>query len=512
MQTSTVFPQAAPSPWGMQYGNFPKPPVDYMGYHTWNLPSLASGQATALQPQDQDAFFEPATGHTNTLVHTTPIATPAMRITMPSDNKMLPAASNGADAEDNASTDEHTAAALTESSAPKHTKSRTAIINTFVPNESRQYSMDEDHLTPSATVDRLNHETIMHLQIFNITLAATLQHTLKDAKAAFEAQESAHMKKRAVLLSLLQATRGSELAHEVNVRHHYDQFHYHMTEACAKQGDAKSAAQTEATSQLKSATNSSKLALEDRSRIEQYRNNLLDIDNARAISRNAYSDTVHNVLIRALGGEAVESGAAMNVRGFATQSGMANASTPSRESGTPASNDGSKSGKAYVGTPDAQQATRQGVFETHPRAENQSISEVLGAMDITGERAKEIEASTQQQQQDDDANLSTQEHSKKQEAKAKTAKEKAPGYKAKNKTSATTAAPMAQSVEEPKNSSMLDANAPQFVPQPSPRKKHKKHKKNKQKNGDGDKSNDGGKGNGGTASKAKTGAEVQKGG
>jgi hypothetical protein len=504
----------------MQYGNFPNPPVGHMGYGPWNPPSLANEQATAaLQPQGRDVFFEPATGYTNTLVRTTPIATPAMRIAMPSNNVMPPAAATRADAEDNASTDERTPAVPTESNAPSHSKSRTGTINTFVPNEGRQYSIDKDHPTPNATVDCLNYEAIMHLQIFNITLAAALQHTLKDAKAAFEAQESAHIKKRAILLSLLQATRGSELAHEASVRHHYDLFHYHMTEACAKQGDAKSAAQTEATSQLKAATNTSKLALEDRSRIEQYRNDLLDVDNARAISRNIYSDKVHDVLIRALGGDAIDSEAAMNVRGLAAQSGMASASTPPRKSGTYASNNGTESGKAYVDTPDAQQATRQGVFETHPRTENQSISEVLGAMDITGERANKTEASTQQPQQEDDAKLSTQEHSKKQDAKAKaTAKEKARGYKAKNKMSATTATSKTQGVEELEDSSMLDAAAPQFVPQGSQRKKHKKHKKNKHKNGDGDKSNDsgksndGGKGNGGTTFKAKTGAEVQKGG
>jgi hypothetical protein len=471
-QSSAAYQPVAPSPWGMQYNNYHNLTVGHMAHHPGSRipPALANNQATTtLQPHHvSSSYLVPAIGHANTLAHATSIATPAMGNTILSNDAMPPAASTEKNAAHNAPANERSPAVSAEPDIMRSFESRSAVMDTYVPNEGRNHPIDDTRPAANDTVDRLGYETLMHLQIFNITLAAKLQHTLKDAKAAFEAQEAVHVKKRAILLSLLQAARDSELACDVTVRRHYDQFYHYMTEACAKQGDIKSAAQTQATIQLKSATTTSKLALEDRAKIEKYRNELLDIDNARAISRNVYSDTVHDVLIRALGGEAVESGTAINIGDRLTQPDTAGAGTTSEN--------GAGSSEAYV------QAKRQGVFEGHPRTENQSIGEVLDTMGATEERAKKVEAPMQQ--------------SMKREGKAKAAgKEKGPEGKAKNKMPTMSATSESQGVKEPKDSYTLEIQAPQSLAQGTIRKKSK-NKKHKQKNGGDGKTNEDGKGDG----------------
>ncbi|KAF1920187.1 hypothetical protein BDU57DRAFT_508352 [Ampelomyces quisqualis] len=273
------------------------------------------------------------------------------------------------------------ASATTHACVPKYTP-KTAHLDRdsqtsthqYVPGEGQTQPMDATHPNPANTVSRLDHETIMQLQIFNITLAAKLKENLKQAKTKYEAEQAVHAKKRDVVHSLLQLSLQAERGHDTVVRHMYDRFHHHMTDACARDGEAKSAAQLRATTQLKSAAEVSRLAAAERAKIDKYRNDLHDLDNARAISQNVYSDTVHDVLMAALGSKKLEAHVAK--AGKSTDKAapaFGNVTNPPK---------GRQDSGAVTSPYTHQEGTQQGVIENLPEVERPSISEVLSRVNI----------------------------------------------------------------------------------------------------------------------------------
>ncbi|KAL5117180.1 hypothetical protein ACEQ8H_004868 [Pleosporales sp. CAS-2024a] len=237
-----------------------------------------------------------------------------------------------------------------------------SLINEFVPREGRQDVMDQDHTTPAMTVQRLDHETLVQLQIFNIALARRLQKNLDEAKAARETQDQVFHEKRSVLLSLLQIARESERGHEKTIQRLYDCFYVNMHEACMLSMDEKQTAQIEATASLKSAADFSRMASAQRELIETYRSELNDLDNARTVSRNAYSDAVHAVLIQAL------------------------------EAHVGLLQDGRKDSGAVASSHLTQLNEQQLLFKRQPEAEHQSIGEVLHRGDIANTSTENIQS------------------------------------------------------------------------------------------------------------------------
>jgi hypothetical protein len=253
-----------------------------------------------------------------------------------------------------------------------------SVIREFVPHEGKKSAMDEPHATPDATVKLLGHEALMQLQIFNITLARTLQGSLKDAKAAREIQEAAFVKKRSILLSLLQAARESERGHIRTIQRLQERFYSKMQEACKLNGKAKETAQTAATTQLKGVGEFSRMASEQREKIDDYRNELNNLDNARAISRNSYSDAVHTVLMQALGDEAVKK-RTTGLGDNTTFSGAVQANVMAKKSPMSIHRtlDDRKDSGATALPQMAQLSKQQPVFERQPETGHQSIGEVL---------------------------------------------------------------------------------------------------------------------------------------
>jgi hypothetical protein len=92
----------------------------------------------------------------------------------------------------------------------------------------------------------MDHETLMQLQVSNRILAAKGQQNLAEAEQKYQVLQASDEKKRLILLSVIQAVRKSELAHEKNVCRLIDRFHYNMKEAYKLDSDAKSAAQLKA--------------------------------------------------------------------------------------------------------------------------------------------------------------------------------------------------------------------------------------------------------------------------
>jgi hypothetical protein len=265
----------------------------------------------------------------------------------------------------------------------------------FVPGEGHTSPLDALHENPGGTVQLLDHDALMQLQIFSTTLAVKAKQTLLQAKKTHTASEDSYQQKRAVLISLLAAARESELAHEKKVCRLMDRYHHNMKEACKLvDTDAKSAAQVLATRISEASREESYLATEDRRRIEQIRNDLHEVDNARILSTIAYADAVHGVVEASLGGQGVFAGSAATTK----PEKMALEKSVSSETphvSTFVGQDGQTS--AVTAAPiDLQQGAQQPVFERQTETEHQSIDEVLGRTKHIAESddSEEVEKNT----------------------------------------------------------------------------------------------------------------------
>jgi hypothetical protein len=254
-----------------------------------------------------------------------------------------------------------------------------AIEKLFVPGECNLSPLDEPHKNPGDTVQLLDHDALMQLQVFSISLAAKGKQTLSRAKDAYIKAEESYRMKRAVLISLVQTTRESELAHEKNVARLMDRYHHKMKGACKlTDTDAKSAAQILAIRTSEVAREESYLATEDRRRLEEFRNDLHEIDNARIISAITYADAVHGVVQASLGRQGVLA---------------ESTDTKERESLTnevPRNETPVEQGCQTDNTPTAahskaKKSPRQPVFDHQTEVGHQSIDEVISHKEITAE-------------------------------------------------------------------------------------------------------------------------------
>ncbi|KAH4351534.1 hypothetical protein HBH98_030670 [Parastagonospora nodorum] len=413
------------APWAQKYGRYTpgQSPQFFMPLASapWMSPASPYSTYSGMQPR---AFSTSSAPHVGTLAHT-PIATP--HITIPKAAIMSsgpstkgngnlgnsrtngsgsgaknaknaknaktettettgqqPAGTTASGTGEGASDALHTHAPIPKrihKLTPKHhhlpggTPTAHSVLRDFIPYEGQNSVMDAAHNTPDATVKLLDHDSLMQLQVFNITLAHKLQRKLEEAKMAREMDETAFLKKRSILLSLLTVARDSERNHVKTVQRLEERFYSKMQEACKLSGEAKKNGMIAATTQLKAGPDFSRLASEQREKIEEYRNELNDLDNARAISRNKYSDTIHEVLMQALGGKAVGQ-AGVVTAADADQVDAAQKKT-SVVSMAPAQDDRKDSAQI------AQLAKDQPVFERQPETEHQSINEVLHRTTVT---------------------------------------------------------------------------------------------------------------------------------
>jgi hypothetical protein len=361
------------------------------------------------------------TSSMSTPVYTPPIASPTAHITTrAAETKASPAptevrlaldpSNNGLSATwtEKADTSKRAVSHLTDSThggaqaatgdLTVHTTSNSGPLH-VVPQspERRTFAMDANHGTLDKTADQLDVEKIISLQVYNISLASKLRRTLQEAKSDHQVREN---KIRAMQvtarfeLNLALSAESSAVATSSTLR---DSFYHDMTEACALDGDAKSAAQLRATKHLKSLTEFSHLASNERNLIDKFRNELQDLDNARARSRNTYSNTIFDVLMKALGAEAPELHTTSRKEDTAMSAIPAKTSTVAKDeivTPEPSSNISKpkeeRQDSAAVTLPtDVQQFThqpdqskQQPVFERRPEPEHRSIREILEGVNL----------------------------------------------------------------------------------------------------------------------------------
>jgi hypothetical protein len=429
MSAPMNFPQDHPVPWGSQFGGHPMPMPHVGDTGPWIPPAPDLGcpnNATAMMHLQGPKGYVDARSHldsssTNTPVYTPPIASPTAHITTraaefkaspaPTEVRLaLKPSKNGLSVTwtEKAGTSKRAVAHPTDSTnggaqaAPVdltvHTTS-TSDSSHVVPKspECRNFAMDANHGTLDKTADQLDVEKIISLQVYNISLASKLRQTLQKAKSDHQVRENK--------IRAMQATARFELNLAINAESSAvatssklcDSFYHDMTEACKLDGDAKPAAQLRATKHLKSLTEFSHLASKERKLIDKFRNELQDLDNACARSRNTYSNTIFDVLMKALGAEAPELPAPSRKEETALSATLAKTHTVAKdEIATPESSSNSSKPKEdrqdsstvtlpidvqhFTQQPD--QSKQQPVFERRPELEHRSIREILEGVNL----------------------------------------------------------------------------------------------------------------------------------
>jgi hypothetical protein len=407
------------SPWGMHYGGYPVPEANMaIASGPWIPPDGHFDHAAAMmQPQiSSSGYAMPLrVAGFDTLVHAPPIATPATIIDIPAHEDMASkthsqfetqrdtstkdahlagtpqdVSTKTSEVADNAECEVATPIASTQASSPMRITTSTQkkhgsvdvtplppnIERFFVSNEGHTLPLDTFHKNPNDTAHALDHEALMQLQVFNITLAAMGKQNLSRAKTTYATEEASHQKRRGILLSLIQTARESELSHEKNISRLMDRYHHNMKEACKlTDADAKSAAQLQAIRHSEAFREESYLATEDRRRIERFRNDLHDLDNARIVSTFAYADAVHEVVTRALGDRA---GVVVPTKSNTVALKDVELSDTSHSMSI------TKQSNKIVPPP---KRAHQPLFERQMKSEHQSIDEVLDLMKSTAETA-----------------------------------------------------------------------------------------------------------------------------
>jgi hypothetical protein len=418
------FEPLPPASWAMKYGRHSQPPPNY-------VPNAPGPWAQTVNTHVDPAMLQSSDAHRGQSVplhpalHTsipanTPIVTPSSDIATPTTRNM----SSSTSARDNDETGALTQAGVipgaSETDVMKTTSllptaptttgtqkpspaashiqvpvlkrehnivpiSRESIAKEYVSHEGQVAATNAPHSTPTATIGILGYDKLMQLQVFNITLARKLQKELEGAKKSHELQEDEFRKKRGVILSLLLVARDTERSHEFDVQRHQDRFSYKMEEACKLHGAAKNTAQLDAIVYLKDATDFSRMAMEQREKIEKYRHNLSDLDNARAVSQRKYSDAVHQVLMIALGIGAVQKH--VNKEALPASSGTGNTATVSIKSSidkTRAQENRKDGGAAPRPIP------QEPVFERQPQSLHQNTGEMPQRSKTSGERGQSV--------------------------------------------------------------------------------------------------------------------------
>jgi hypothetical protein len=370
------FPQGPPALWRSQYGSYP----------------VSVDHATAiLQPLSDYAVSSRDASYKNNPTYTAPIASPTVHIAIPANENMSsPATTTDAGAQAAATSSESMNSPSAYESSKVAPKSPEATLN---PDTREGQILDN-------TIDQLDYEKLMHLQIYNISLAAKLQQNLKEAKEAHQARQFGIRKRQGTLRESLRTAIMKEHALEMESKDMHNHFYYDMTEACKIDGDEKSAAQLRATEHLKSLTDLSLKASVERAKIDKFRNEMQELDNSHANSRNAYANALHDVLMMALGSNTTEAYAAANRQGLATSSKPTEKHTVSTEEASKTKASSSISGAqkhrqditalSYIS--DSQQYTQQPVFQRQPETEHRGIREILDGVNIAENPVEEVQS------------------------------------------------------------------------------------------------------------------------
>jgi hypothetical protein len=429
MSAPTAFLQDQPVPWEMQFGGYPMPMPHVEDTGPWIPPPPGLGYpnnaAAMMNPRGPSGYLDARshldTSSMSTPVYTPPIASPLSHITTTAaEMNASPAANKICLALDPSKNDPNatwTGTADTSKRAVSYPTDRTngeaqaATVDLTVnktracgssyasPNspERRTFAMDANHGTLDQTADQLDVERLVNLQVYNISLASKLRQALQEAKSDHQVREN---KIRAMQttakfeLNLALNAESTAVATSSKLR---DDFYHDMTEACKLDGDTKPAAQLRATEHLKLLTEWSHRAANERNVIDKYRNELQDLDNARARSRNTYSNTIFDALMKALGAEAPEPSATSRKDDAATSATPAKTLTVAKDEAAtvePPSNISKpkeeRQDSAAVAVPvDSKESTQQPdqskeqpVFERRPEPEHSSIREILEAVNV----------------------------------------------------------------------------------------------------------------------------------
>jgi hypothetical protein len=193
----------------------------------------------------------------------------------------------------------------------------------------------------------------------------------------------------------------------------HNQFYDDMKNACQiDEPLRKDRDQRLATEQIKFMTKLSQQASKYRSKIDIFRNELQDLENARARSRNTYSNAIFDVLMKALGAENPGSKSAPPTAGPSSTISKAIAGRQDAEAGSSRYSSGpiqdkqdvslSVAAKQSVPQPDTSHdpdpsAHHDPVFEQRPEPEYSDIREILDAVNARENPAQDSDSPEKQQ-------------------------------------------------------------------------------------------------------------------
>jgi hypothetical protein len=193
----------------------------------------------------------------------------------------------------------------------------------------------------------------------------------------------------------------------------HNQFYDDMKNACQiDEPLRKDRDQRLATEQIKFMTKLSQQASKYRSKIDIFRNELQDLENARARSRNTYSNAIFDVLMKALGAENPGSKSAPPTAGPSSTISKAIAGRQDAEAGSSRYSSGhiqdkqdvslSVAAKQSVPQPDTSHdpdpsAHHDPVFEQRPEPKHSDIREILDAVNARENPAQNSDSPEKQQ-------------------------------------------------------------------------------------------------------------------
>ncbi|KAH8726195.1 hypothetical protein GQ44DRAFT_771392 [Phaeosphaeriaceae sp. PMI808] len=256
------------------------------------------------------------------------------------------------------------------------------------PGEDKNRPTDALIKNSHSMFENLDDKALLQLQSVKADVAANYQRILVDLRKSHYIQQVSSEEHRACLLSELSEAREAELLHENNICHCYDKFVQKMVIACEQTGESKEDTQTGAVLLLKIAKQQSILANECREKVFRHQKDLEILENLRITSVNAFTDAVHNVVMRALD-EAVHGrpivGADQTQHAHVQPMVMANSNQIDQGSSRAAEafhsstnlKEGHQATEAMTPFQSAIQTPVSSVFERSPVSEHQSIGEVL---------------------------------------------------------------------------------------------------------------------------------------
>ncbi|KAH7069487.1 hypothetical protein FB567DRAFT_224981 [Paraphoma chrysanthemicola] len=176
------------------------------------------------------------------------------------------------------------------------------------PQQGQILPIDVGYQQSDDAVELLSVQTLDDLHHLDAASTIDLQQTLIAARHAHHVQLSVSEEQRSALLSTLGYACDSELVHDENIRRLNDNFVRELNASFKLSGEPRAMAQRAATMCLDKARDESQLARKERGIIETCRDKILSLDNKRIVAANAFANTVHALVTRALSGPARQTG------------------------------------------------------------------------------------------------------------------------------------------------------------------------------------------------------------